>query len=125
MSKNTQIPLWYLLLPLLALLIGFSLMFEQRGQQIPYSEFKRLVAAGQVEDLAISSQTVQGKIVDPEKPSEEGKAFYTIRVEDPGLVKELEDRSSMWWRATATSSAWWAPPRWPRSWGPFASSFRC
>ncbi len=92
MSKNTQIPLWYLLLPLLALLIGFSLMFEQRGQQIPYSEFKRLVAAGQVEDLTISSQTVQGKIVDPEKPSEEGKAFYTIRVEDPGLVKELEER---------------------------------
>lgn len=92
MSKNTQIPLWYLLLPLLALLIGFSLMFEQRGQQIPYSEFKRLVAAGEVEDLAISSQTVQGKIVDPEKPSEEGKAFYTIRVEDPGLVKELEER---------------------------------
>ncbi|MEE9539202.1 MAG: ATP-dependent zinc metalloprotease FtsH [candidate division NC10 bacterium] len=77
---------------MLALLIGFSLMFEQRGQQIPYSEFKRLVAAGEVEDLAISSQTVQGKIVDPEKPSEEGKAFYTIRVEDPGLVKELEER---------------------------------
>ncbi len=92
MNKNTQIPLWVLLLPLLALLIGFSLMFEQRGQQIPYSEFKRLVAAGEVEDLAISSQTVQGKIVDPEKPSEEGKAFYTIRVEDPGLVKELEER---------------------------------
>jgi len=92
MNKNTQIPLWVLLLPLLALLIGFSLMFEQQGQQIPYSEFKRLVAAGEVEDLAISSQTVQGKIVDPEKPSEEGKAFYTIRVEDPGLVKELEER---------------------------------
>jgi cell division protease FtsH len=92
MNKNTQIPLWVLLLPLLALLIGFSLMFEQRGQQIPYSEFKRLVAAGEVEDLAISSQTVQGKIVDPEKPSEEAKAFYTIRVEDPGLVKELEER---------------------------------
>ncbi len=92
MNKNTQIPLWVLLLPLLALLIGFSLMFEQRGQQIPYSEFKRLVAAGEVEDLAISSQTVQGKIVDPERPSEEAKAFYTIRVEDPGLVKELEER---------------------------------
>jgi cell division protease FtsH len=92
MNKNTQIPLWYLLLPLLALLIGFSLMFEQRGEQIPYSEFKQLVAAGEVEDLTISSQTVQGKIVDPEKPSEEGKAFYTIRVEDPGLVKELEEK---------------------------------
>ena len=92
MNKNTQIPLWVLLLPLLALLIGFSLMFEQRGQQIPYSEFKRLVAAGEVEDLVISSQTVQGKIVDPERPSEEAKAFYTIRVEDPGLVKELEER---------------------------------
>jgi len=92
MNKNTQIPLWYLLLPLLALFVGLNLMFEQPGQQIPYSEFKRLVAAGEVEDLAISSQTVQGKIVDPERPSEEGKAFYTIRVEDPGLVKELEGK---------------------------------
>ncbi len=92
MNKDTRIPLWYLLLPLLALLIGLNLMFEQRGQQIPYSEFKRLVAARQVEDLAISSQTVQGRIVDPKKPSEEGKAFYTIRVEDPGLVSELEER---------------------------------
>lgn len=92
MDKKTRIPAWFLFLPLLALLIGFSLMFEQRGQQIPYSEFKRLVAAAQVEDLTISSQTVQGRIVDPERPSEEGKAFYTIRVEDPGLVKELEEK---------------------------------
>jgi cell division protease FtsH len=38
------------------------------------------------------SQTVQGKIVDPEKPSVEAKDFYTIRVEDPGLVKELEEK---------------------------------
>jgi cell division protease FtsH len=84
--------LWYLLLPLLALLVGLSMMFEQRGEQIPYSEFKRLVAGGQVEDLTISSQMVQGRIVDPEKPSVEAKAFYTIRVEDPGLVKELEEK---------------------------------
>ncbi|MFQ5990336.1 MAG: ATP-dependent zinc metalloprotease FtsH, partial [Candidatus Methylomirabilales bacterium] len=92
MNKDTRIPLWYLFLPLLALLIGLNLMFEQRGQQIPYSEFKQRVAAGQVEDLRISSQMVQGRIVDPEKPAEEGKAFYTIRVEDPGLVSELEER---------------------------------
>jgi cell division protease FtsH len=84
--------LWYLLLPLLALLVGLSMMFEQRGEQIPYSEFKRLVAGGQVEDLTISSQMVQGRIVDPEKPSVEAKAFYTIRVEDPGLGKELEEK---------------------------------
>ena len=92
MNKDTRIPLWYLFLPLLVLLIGLNLMFEQRGEQIPYSEFKRLVAAGQVEDLTISSQTVQGRIVDPEKPSAEGKAFYTIRVADPDLVSELEEK---------------------------------
>ncbi|MFQ5883404.1 MAG: ATP-dependent zinc metalloprotease FtsH, partial [Candidatus Methylomirabilales bacterium] len=92
MNKETRIPLWYLFLPLLALLIGLNLMFEQRGQQIPYSEFKQLVAAGQVEDLTISSQTIEGRIVDPEKPAEEGKSFYAIRVGDPGLVKELEEK---------------------------------
>lgn len=89
MNRETRIPLWYLLFPLLALVVGLSLlMFEKPGEQIPYSEFKRLVAAGKVEDLTISSQTIQGRIVDPA----EGKFFYTIRVEDPGLVKELEEK---------------------------------
>ncbi len=87
-----ELPLWYLLFPVLALLLAVTVLFEQPGQQIPYSEFKRLVAAGEVEDLTISSETVQGKIREPGKPSGEGKAFYTIRVEDPGLVKELEEK---------------------------------
>lgn len=93
MNKNAQIPLWYLFLPLLALLIGMQLLAERRGEQISYSEFKQLVAAEKVEDLTISSTSIQGKIKEREKSPGEGKAFYTFRVEDPSLVKTLEEKN--------------------------------
>jgi cell division protease FtsH len=93
MNKNTQIPLWYLFLPLLALLIGMHLLAGRQGEQISYSEFKQLVAAEKVEDLTISSTSIQGKIKQREKPPGEGKAFYTFRVEDPSLVKTLEEKN--------------------------------
>jgi cell division protease FtsH len=90
MDKNTQIPVWYLLLPLMALLFAMFFLFERHGEQISYSEFKQLVAEEKVADLTISSTTIQGKVQDPEKPSGEGKAFYTFRVEDANLVRDLE-----------------------------------
>ena len=92
MNKNTQIPLWYLFLPLLALLIGMHLLAERQGELISYSEFKQLVAAEKVGDLTISSTSIQGKIKQREQPPGEGKAFYTFRVEDPSLVKTLEEK---------------------------------
>jgi len=93
MNKNTQIPLWYLFLPLLALLIGMHLLAERQGERISYSEFKQLVAAEKVGDLTISSTSIQGKIKQREQPPGEGKAFYTFRVEDPSLVKTLEEKN--------------------------------
>ncbi|MFQ5803935.1 MAG: ATP-dependent zinc metalloprotease FtsH [Candidatus Methylomirabilales bacterium] len=93
MNKNTQVPLWYLLLPLLVLLGAMHLLSKGQAEQIPYSEFKQLVAEERVEDLAISSRTIRGKIRELRKPSGEGKSFYTFRVEDPSLVKRLEENN--------------------------------
>lgn len=93
MDKNKQIPLWYLLLPILALLIVMNVLMERRGEQISYSEFKQLVAEEKVEDLVISSTSIQGKFKQPKQPPGEGKLFYTFRVEDPSLVKTLEEKN--------------------------------
>lgn len=92
MERTSWSPFIYMIIALLAFLAVQSLLFEKRGQEIPYSEFKRLVVEGKVDDLTISSQAIQGKIREPGKPSGEGKAFRTIRVEDPSLVKELEEK---------------------------------
>ncbi len=91
MNKPALFPLWLFLIPLLALLIAHSLLLERQGEHIPYSEFKRLVAEENVEDLKISSRTIQGTIIERGKPVAEGKAFYTFRVEDPNLVKDLQE----------------------------------
>lgn len=93
MKKTTQVPLWYLLLPVLMLLVAMHLLFERQGEQIPYSHFKRLVEEEMVDDLAISSRTIRGKIIEPGKELDQGKAFYTFRVEDPGLVADLEAKN--------------------------------
>ncbi|MFQ5961024.1 MAG: ATP-dependent metallopeptidase FtsH/Yme1/Tma family protein, partial [Candidatus Methylomirabilales bacterium] len=93
MKKTTQVPLWYLLLPVLMLLVAMHLLFERQGEQIPYSQFKRLVEEEMVDDLAISSRTIRGKIIEPGKALGQGKAFYTFRVEDPSLVADLEAKN--------------------------------
>jgi len=66
-------------------------------QDIPYSQFKKLVQTGQVADLKIGATTIHGTLLDktaapsPETTTpEQPERFTTTRVEDPGLVAELE-----------------------------------
>ncbi|MGA2765605.1 MAG: ATP-dependent zinc metalloprotease FtsH [Spirochaetia bacterium] len=58
-------------------------------QQIPYSQFKALLADGKVRDLVISAEQVQGSMPDPKEPAKL-HPFATTRVEDPSLVQQLE-----------------------------------
>jgi cell division protease FtsH len=66
-------------------------------QDIPYSQFKKLVQTGQVADLKIGATTIHGTLLDktatssPETATlEQPSHFTTTRVEDPDLVAELE-----------------------------------
>jgi cell division protease FtsH len=52
--------------------------------EIPYSEFKTALKAGEVESVAVSETSITGVM------KQEDKAFYTVRVEDPNLTRELE-----------------------------------
>jgi cell division protease FtsH len=57
------------------------------GTSIEYSEFKKLVAQGRVQELTLSKEAIRGTYLDPEDRS---KAFTSVRVEDPKLVEELQ-----------------------------------
>ena len=74
--------------------------------EIPYSEFKEAVTSDKVEEVAISSMVIHGKMK-PDKSASpdtssgqssatapstppEGRAFNTVRVEDPDLIRDLE-----------------------------------
>jgi cell division protease FtsH len=50
---------------------------------LAYSEFRQMVAAGQVSEVTVSPTTVKGL-------KKDGTRFETVRVEDPGLLAELQ-----------------------------------
>ena len=64
----------------------------QTLEELPYSEFKTLLAAGNVAEITVTRQSLLGKLK-PEEGSKELKLFTTVRVEDPDLVKDLNVRN--------------------------------
>ncbi len=91
MLKNNKISFWiwsvFLLLGAIILVHDFIMPVQKLGE-LPYSEFKTLLASGNVTEVAVTRQTLLGKLK-PEEGSKEPKLFTTVRVEDPDLVKDL------------------------------------
>lgn len=102
-EKKTHFSIWYFVGAML-MLVAFQTYFlgDQVGQ-IPYNEFKKLLKANQLSDIVLYDEIVSGKvktgalegIVSAETAKLLGKekgerAFITARVQDPDLVKDLE-----------------------------------
>ena len=64
----------------------------QMPDELPYSEFKTLLATGNVAEVTVTRQSLLGKLK-PGERSKEPTLFTTVRVEDPDLVKELNARN--------------------------------
>ncbi|MGD9949669.1 MAG: ATP-dependent metallopeptidase FtsH/Yme1/Tma family protein [Desulfobulbus sp.] len=91
-KKNDQSPkgpfnIWLSLLVLLFFFYLQPYFFSAKVESIPYSQFKQLLADGKVADLTLSPENITGTL--PETPAKE---FTTIRVNDPGLVKALDEQ---------------------------------
>jgi len=106
-KKRRQFSIGYFLLVFLIMLMIQNYYGSRHLEIISYSQFKSLVKKGLVNDLAIGETIIQGsmkgagvkEIFTPEKVKNispevvEGKKllpFETVRVEDPGLIAELE-----------------------------------
>ena len=82
----------------------YSFLFAPHPESISYSEFKTLVRKGKVSDLILDGQAITGAVatdgLEGILPKEKIEAlkrsgagtyrFVTVRVDDPGLVTELE-----------------------------------
>jgi cell division protease FtsH len=70
-----------------------------RARSVSYTEFKQMVRGSRVEEVVIGQDRIRGVLTDSKE------AFTTVRVEDPGLLGELEQRgitvqgelTSTWW----------------------------
>src|SRR5687768_18464032 len=81
--------MWYGLAFLFLLVLAQTYFLVPAGRQIPYSEFKSLVAQGKIAEATVGEQVIRGtlKAVNSNAKPE---AFVTTRIEDPALVAELE-----------------------------------
>lgn len=90
MKTKNRFPIWLLVLGLLVITaLQIMLLAPPPREEVPYSEFKSLLASDQVAEVAVAPTRIEGRL----KPKDEepvGRPFYTIPVADPELVKELE-----------------------------------
>jgi cell division protease FtsH len=102
-EKKTHFSIWYFVGAMLILMAFQSYFLSDQVGQLPYNEFKKLLKANQLNDIVIYDEIVSGKVktgglegnVSPETAKLLGKEkgerpFITARVQDPDLVKELE-----------------------------------
>ena len=72
--------MWYVLGFVLLLVLGQAFFFSmQSGETLPYSEFKRLVRDGQVQEVVVAEDRVRGTL----KATENGRpvsAPYTVEI---------------------------------------------
>lgn len=127
MDRKRTFSLWYVLAALLALIALQEFMPTRHRQTLTYSEFKRAVAAGTVDDILIADGMATGKLrsqgledVLPKEKVEElsrtggDHLFATVLVEDPTLVAQLDAAKVRYGsvRPSACSERW--SPGWHR-----------
>jgi cell division protease FtsH len=95
--KQRQFSIWYVFVALWALLL-FQVFVTPflSPSAIPYSDFKKAVGEGRVEEVSVSATVIHGRMraeaatTDgaPER-AEHGRVFDTVRVDDPDLLRDL------------------------------------
>ena len=94
-KKKSSLPpkahfsIWYFLIVFLVITLIQTYYLAPNVETISYSKFKQLVADGQVSNLVIGPERITGKLKGKGEKGEQ--EFTTNRVEDPGLVKELDE----------------------------------
>ena len=91
-KKQNSFPVWYAVIAAMCLMLMYSYMFgPAASRNISYSEFKLLVKEGKVESCQITSNMIRGTLRNG-GVFQESETFITAKVEDPELVKELEEQ---------------------------------
>ena len=92
MDKKYRVSIWYFIIAFWGLIILQEMYFAaQHMDEVPYSQFKAWVQEDKVAEVAITDTVINGKLK-PEKGGESPQWFQAVRVDDPDLVKLLEEK---------------------------------
>ncbi|OPY60937.1 MAG: ATP-dependent zinc metalloprotease FtsH [Syntrophorhabdaceae bacterium PtaU1.Bin034] len=90
LPPKTRFSIWYFLAAIFLFMYLQQYFFSSKVETIPYSQFKQGLAQGLVSRVIIGPESISGTLKGKEnKPDQQ---FSTVRVDDPGLVKELDER---------------------------------
>ena len=92
MDKKFRFSFWYFILAFWLLIILQELyLASQHLDEVSYSQFKAWVLENKVAEVAITDTTINGKL-NPDGEEGATKLFQTIRVDDPDLIRLLEEK---------------------------------
>ncbi len=89
LPPKTHFSIWYFLIAFLLFTYLQQYYFSRKVETIPYGQFKQALVEGNVGKLTIGPENITGTLTGKEKKT--GQQFITIRVDDPSLVKELDE----------------------------------
>jgi cell division protease FtsH len=90
LPPKTHFSIWYFFIAVLLFTYLQQYLFSPKVETIPYSQFKLNLAEGTVGKLTIGPENITGTLKGKDKKPDQ--RFVTIRVDDPGLVKEMDER---------------------------------
>ena len=90
LPPKTHFSIWYFLAAMVLIMYLQQYFFSSKVETISYSQFKQDVAAGLVSRLTIGPESISGTLKGKENTPD--LQFATVRVDDPGLVKDLDER---------------------------------
>lgn len=92
MDKKYRVSIWYFIIAFWGLIILQEMYFAaQHMDEVPYSQFKSWLQDNKVAEISITDKVIQGKLKS-EKGGESPQRFQTVRVDDPDLVRMLEEK---------------------------------
>ncbi len=89
LPPKAHFSIWYFLIMMLLIMYVQQYFLSRKIETIPYSQFKQELSQGNVDKLTVGPENITGTL--KAKDKKPGQQFTTIRVDDPGLVKDLDD----------------------------------
>jgi cell division protease FtsH len=104
METKHQLSVWYVLIAFLVIATLQDYLAPGRVNNLPYSDFRTLLQAGKLADVTLGESTIDGTLINQDIPEPVSQAttqrlsklakgrhpFTVVRVNDPGLVQDLE-----------------------------------
>jgi cell division protease FtsH len=87
--RKTQFSIFYVVVGLLVILALQWFLGGGLATDVPYSDFKKALAAGRVQEVVVSPGEIQGVMTGQ---NGQAQSFHTLRVDEPDLARQLADK---------------------------------